>query len=288
MLTDCPVLFKVGSFKTENVVKIKTNWDNIKNAITQTIDLLVDFGLNDSTLPSQNAVIPIAYYSMKGGIINAQTKNELKKYLFHSFLKNIFSGQGDTVLTNLRNSLRQKNGTSDDYSLKNNSFSFNDILTTKFPSNKSLKIADEDINEFLDYKKGNSAFLVLSFLYPNLRYGQVKFHQDHIHPASQFTEAKLNSINIIGASQKFFIDNKDKLPNLQLLEGLENIKKSKTPFKDWLSDKDDKGNLIIQDRNKFLSDNYIDTNQNLDFIDFESFYNLRKSKIETELKRILK
>jgi len=288
MLTDCPVLFKVGSFKTENVVKIKSNWDNIKNAISQTIDLLVDFGLNDSTLPSQNAVIPIAYYITKGGIINAQTKNELKKYLFHSFLKNIFSGQGDTVLTNLRNSLRQKNGVSDVYTLKNNSFSFNDILSTKFPSNKSLKIADEDINEFLDYKKGNSAFLVLSFLYPNLRYGQVKFHQDHIHPVSQFTEAKLNSINVIGASQKFFIDNKDKLPNLQILEGLENIKKSKTPFKDWLSDKDDKGNLIIQDRSKFLSDNYIDTNQSLDFVDFESFYNLRKSKIETELKRILK
>jgi len=288
MLTDCPVLFKVGSFKTENVVKIKENWDYIKNAISQTIDLLVGFGLNDSTLPSQNAVIPIAYYLMKDGIINEQTKYELKKYLFHAFLKNIFSGQGDTVLTNLRNSLRQKNGSFDNYILKQNVFSFNEILLTKFPSNKSLKITDEDITEFLDYKKGNSAFLVLSFLYPNLRYGQVKFHQDHIHPVSQFTEAKLNALNIRGDSQKFFIENKDKLPNLQILEGLENIKKSKTPFKEWLSDKDDKGNFVIQDRDKFLSDNYIEINQSLDFIDFENFYKQRKDKIIAELKRILK
>lgn len=288
MLTDCPVLFKVGSFKTENVVKIKENWDYIRNAISQTIDLLVGFGLNDSTLPSQNAVIPIAYYLMKDGIINEQTKYELKKYLFHAFLKNIFSGQGDTVLTNLRNSLRQKNGSFDNYILKQNVFSFNEILLTKFPSNKSLKITDEDITEFLDYKKGNSAFLVLSFLYPNLRYGQVKFHQDHIHPVSQFTEAKLNALNIRGDSQKFFIENKDKLPNLQILEGLENIKKSKTPFKEWLSDKDDKGNFVIQDRDKFLSDNYIEINQSLDFIDFENFYKQRKDKIIAELKRILK
>lgn len=288
MLTDCDVLFKVGSFKTENVNKIKNNWGNIKNAIKSTIDLLVEYGFSSSTLSSQNAIIPIAYYIMKGGIIDSQTTNELKKFLFHSLLKNIFSGQGDTILTNLRNSLRQKDDLTNDYLLKNNHFSYAAIASTKLPSNKSLKITDDDINEFLDYKKGKFAFLVLSFLYPNLKYGQVKFHQDHIHPASQFTEAKLNANSITGDKHKVFQELRDKLPNLQLLEGSENIRKSKTPFKDWLSSQDEHGTPIVPDRNKFLTDNYIDINQSLDFIDFESFFNNRKNKLKVELTRFLK
>ena len=64
--------------------------------------------------------------------------------------------------------------------------------------------------------------------------------------------------------------------------------KSKTPFRDWLFEKDEKGNLIIQDKNKFLTDNYIDVNQNIEFADFENFYNCRTSKLESELKRLLK
>jgi len=288
MLTDCPVLFKVGSFKTDNVIKIKNSWDNIKNAISQTIDLLVEYGLSESTLTSQNAIIPIVYYLMKGGVLNSQTKIDLKKFLFHSLLKNIFGGQGDTVLATLRTSLRIKDESTNDYLLKNTVFSYDEIASIKLPSNKSLKITDDDINEFLDYKKGNSAFLVLSFLYPNLRYGQVKFHQDHIHPASQFTEAKLNAYKIPTDKHKIFLENRDRLPNLQLMEGLENIRKNKTPFKEWLSGKDDNGNPIVQDRDKFLTDNYIDKSQDLEFTDFEDFIKNRRTKLETELKKLLK
>lgn len=288
MLTDCPVLFKVGSFKTENVLTIKNNWENIKNAISKTVDLLVEYGLNSSTLSSLNSIIPICYYIMKGGIIDSQTKKDLKRFLFHSLLKNVFSGQGDTVLSSFRNSLRKKDETTNEYLLRNSIFSYTDMASLKLPSNKSLKITDDDINEFLDYSKGNAAFLVLSFLYPNLKYGQVKFHQDHIHPASQFTEAKLNANNIVSEKHKMFQNLRDRIPNLQLMEGLENIKKNKTPFREWLLMKEDSGNQIITDTNKFLTDNYIDINQSLEFIDFEDFYNNRKTSVKAELERLLK
>lgn len=274
MLMDCPVLFKVGSFKTENVIAIKDNWKKIKESIYLTVQLLVEYGLNSNTLSSNNAVIPIAYYIMKGGELNLSTKKELKKFLFSSLLKNIFSGHGDTILSNFRNALRQdsENG----YILKNKSFSFEEIALS---SDKSLKITDDDINEFLDYKKGKSAFLVLSFLYPNLRYNQVKFHQDHIHPDSQFTDSKLEANGIPENKHRIFQELKDKLPNLQLMEGSENIKKRDTPFKDY---------LVSQDVDKFLKDNYIDKNENLEFLEFETFFNNRKARLENELKRLLK
>ncbi|GAX36615.1 DUF262 domain-containing protein [Nodularia sp. NIES-3585] len=288
MLTDCSVLFQVGSFKNDNVIKIQTEWDKIKEAISKTIDLLVEYGLSGSTLASQNAIIPIAYYIKKNGVLNWQTKQELKKFLFHSLLKNIFGGQGDTVLTNFRNSLAQKDESTNEYILKNNEFSFVEISSTKLPSNRTLKVTDEDIEEFLDYKKGNYAFLVLSFLYPNLRFSTVKFHQDHIHPASQFTDAKLKANKIEVPQHKIFQELKDKLPNLQLMEGLENQRKNATPFKDWLSGQDENGNPIVPDKNKFLSDNYIDINQSFEFTDFEDFFINRRNKLKSALQNLLK
>lgn len=288
MLTDCDVLFKVGSFKTENVIKIKDNWDKIKQAIQKTVELLVDYGLSGTTLSSQNSVLPISYYLMKEGILDSTTKYEIKKYLFHALLKNVFSGQGDTVLSNLRNYLRTKSDDATGYALKDNKFSFNSIVNVKLPSNKSLKITDEDIEEFLGYRKGNNAFLVLSFLYPNLKYGQVKFHQDHIHPYSQFTDAKMTSHLIPDTDFATYYEHRDALPNLQLLEGTENIKKSKTPFSQWLKSKDDNNNPVVSDIDKFLSDNYIDNTLSLDFKDFLAFYTDRRKKLKTQLKTILK
>jgi hypothetical protein len=286
MLTDCPVLFKVGSFKTENVVKIEDTWDQIKIAISTCIDLLVEFGLSGATLTSQNALIPICYFIIKGGILDTESKFNIRKFLFHALLKNVFSAHGDSVLSILRNGLRDEKDPS--LKLKMSHFSFDEMAVLKFPGNRSLKVSDEDINEFLEYRKGASAFLVLSLLYPNLRFGQVKFHQDHIHPDCFFTASKLKQLNIPDVNIKTYIDLKDRIPNLQLLEGTENIRKSNTPFKDWFSESDESKNPNVRDPTKFLQDNYIDINENISFDNFLEFFRNRKKRIGEELSRILK
>ena len=70
VLSDSPVLYKVNSFKSENVQKIKDEWKDISSAVSQMVDLLVEFGFSSNTLTSHNATIIIAYYIMKGGEIN--------------------------------------------------------------------------------------------------------------------------------------------------------------------------------------------------------------------------
>ncbi|MCT8338565.1 DUF262 domain-containing protein [Flavobacteriaceae bacterium TK19130] len=288
MLTDCDVLFKVGSFRTENVLKIKKQWPKIKSSILETVQFLVESGINGSTLPSQNSIIPICYYAMKGGTFNTPTKAELKKYLSRALLKNIFSGQGDTVLTNFRTSLRTKSDKSKAFELKNKKFSFTQIAETKLPSNKSLKITDEDIEEFLNYKKGTNAFYILSYLYPNLKFNQVKFHQDHIHPSSQFTETKMKKAEVAEDKFKEYLELRDTLPNLQLLEGTENIKKSKTPFATWIDSKDDSDIPIVADKKGYLARNFIDEKTNLEFKNFLSFHNKRKEALRKKLANLLK
>jgi uncharacterized protein with ParB-like and HNH nuclease domain len=285
VLTDCPVLFKVKSFKKENIEKIKNEWDNINSAINKAVDLLVEFGFNGENLTSQNAVIPIAYYFVKEGNELPNSKKEIKKYIIHALLKQIYGGQGDLVLSTIRDALRKKDR--DNYVLEQTDFSFNLLLNAKLPGNKALIITNEDIEEILEYRKGPYTFMMLSLLYPNLKFGQVKFHQDHIHPASLFADAKLKKYDIPKEKWKRWQEMKDRLPNLQLMEGKENESKNKTPFKNWLYGKDANENPNVSDIDKFKKDNYIPTSLSLDFKDFEYFYEARKNMLRDEIKKVL-
>lgn len=285
VLTDCPVLFKVNSFKKENIDKIKNEWENIKTAISTSVDLLVEFGFNGENLTSQNAVIPIAYYFVKGGSESPESKKAIRKYISYALLKQIYGGQGDQVISNLRDALRIK--VDEKYTIQHNDFSFEPLLNSKLPGNKSMVIADEDIEEILQYKKGPYTFMILSLLYPNLKFGQIKFHQDHIHPASLFTDAKLRKYNIPEDKWKNWQEMKDQLPNLQLMEGDENKSKSATLFKEWLEGTDSNNTPYVGDVDKFKIDNYIPENINLGLENFEEFYTERMKILKDKIVNVL-
>ncbi len=280
VLTDSPVLFKVRSFKKENIEKIRAQWKNIKLAISKTVDMLVEFGFSGENLTSQNAIIPITYYFFKGGVDNQSSKAAIRKYLVHSLLKQIYGSQGDQALTNIRECLRRENGK--EFSLRKNIFKFEQVANVNLSGNKSLKITQEDLDEIIEYKKGPYTFMVLSLLYPHLKFNQVDFHQDHIHPANLFTDAKLKKNGIETEDWQKWQQMKDHLPNLQLMEGKENESKNKTPFEEWLNNKSE-----IVDIEKFKTDNHIPINISLDFKDFEVFYDARRNTLRKKIETLL-
>ena len=284
VLTDGPVSFKVKSFRRENIEKIRNDWESIKSAIRKSVDLLVDFGFNGRNLTSQNAVLPIAYHFIKGGNESPNSTKEIRKYIMRALLKQIYGGQGDQVLSSIRDDLREKGG--DNYTLKQMEFSFDSLVNANLPGTKSLQITNDDIEEILEYKKGAYTFMVLSLLYPDLKFGQVEFHQDHIHPASLFTNAKLRTYDIPEQNWKGWQEIKDRLPNLQLMNGKENERKSKTPFEEWLHGKSSDGTPNVSDVEKFKTENYI-PNTSLSFKDFKRFYEVRKNIIEEKIKKAL-
>ncbi|WP_420378796.1 DUF262 domain-containing protein [Gilvibacter sp.] len=290
VLSDLPVLFKVNSFKSENVQLIKDNWDKIKSSLVKTVELLESFGFKGSLLKSQNAVIVIAYHFMKGGDSSENSKQGIRRYLLYALLKNVYGGQGDQVISSFRTALRGevKDQTSGrkEYHLKHQTFPFAQLLRLKLPANKTLKITSEDVDEFLNYKKGANSFFVLSLLYPNLRFNQVHFHQDHIHPASKFTESNMKDQGIEEENWPLWQDIKDMIPNLQLMEGRENSSKNAAYFKDWFNGYDGNGRKNIADLVKFCQDNFI-PNTNYDFSNFEEFYNKRKDLMRLELTKVL-
>ncbi|SKB34966.1 DUF262 domain-containing protein [Maribacter arcticus] len=293
VLSDLPVLFKVNSFKSKNVQLVKDNWENIKSALEKTVNLLESFGFSGSVLTSQNSVIVIAYHFMKGGNTSETSKQGIKKYLLHALLKNVYGGQGDQVITSFRNALREEvvdkenkeSSKEKTYQLKQSTFPFDVFLDLKLPANKTLKITEEDIEEFLNYRKSANSFFVLALLYPHLRFNQVHFHQDHIHPHSRFSDAKLRDVGIPEDKWQHWQSLKDTIPNLQLMEGRENSSKNATQFKDWFEGSFD-GNKNVNDPVKFREDNFIPSTS-LEFSNFETFYTERKVLITSELMKVL-
>ncbi len=279
VLSDFPVLFKVNSFKSSNVEQIKHNWPNIANALNKTVDLLVSFGFNGVRLTSNNAIIIVAYYFMKGGKLDINHKKNIRKYLSHALLKNIYSGQGDQVIATLRNGIRVKNEGKNTYELQPDTFENNYLENIKLGSNKSLKISNEDINDYLEYKKGANGFMLLSLLYPNLKFTEVIFHQDHIHPESKFNKKVLSNFGLTDMEIKEWLEKKDTLPNLQFMEGIQNVSKNATPFDKWLESKGDK--------DEFIKANYIPINISYKFENFLEFYNRRKEILRQKLYSVL-
>lgn len=274
-LSDCPVLFKVRTFKKENIQKIKDNWQAISGAIIKTIDLIVEFGFNSTTLTSHMAVTPIAYYIYKGGIIDSEKKGEIRKYLIIAQLNRIYGGQPDQVVTKIRESIKENN----------NIFSLTKI-NDKMDSDKKFTMSDARLEEILSEGKGYYTFMVLSLLYPHLKLGQIEFHQDHIHPSASFDYDQMKELGLIEKnngeptwSEVYY--KKDKLPNLQLLEGRENESKNATPFVQWLE-----ANVTNQEHYK--EQHYIPKDILLEFGTFHEFYDKRKALLKTKLQDILK
>ena len=284
VLTDAPVLYKVNSFKSENVQKIKDEWRNIAEAIDRTVDLLVEFGFNQSLLTSQNATIIIAYYIYKGGTINDSTKPEIKKYLIHALLNGIYGSSQDSMITVLRNAFREssKDATGKTiYTLSKANFSFEELLNVELPSRKSLYVTDAELDHFLTHRKGSSSFFVLSLLYPNLRYKEVQFHQDHIHPASGFSTEVFDELSLTEEEREKWLEQRDMVPNLQLMEGRRNESKNAAQFDVWFS----KMNQAEQDQ--FKVSNYLPEDESPEFANFLQFFEKRRLKLKDELKKVL-
>lgn len=288
VLCDLPVLFKVNSFKSDNVQLIKNKWSEIENAVNRTVDLLIDFGFSRENLASQNSIIVIAYFIFKGGnYSNSTSVDNIHKYLLYAHLKNIYGGQGDQIIGALRNVLRGKSNEANIYNLESTIFPLERMLEARLAANKSLKINEDDIADFMNTKLGASSFYILSLLYPNNKFSEIYYHQDHMHPNSGFRDEAFDLINLTEEDKKLWLELKDTLPNLQLLEGRKNESKNNIALKDWVNGKNKHGLQNVPDLSKFFMENYLDNNLSLDFSSFISFYEARKDKMIYTLEKIL-
>ncbi|MBE7177772.1 MAG: DUF262 domain-containing protein [Mucilaginibacter polytrichastri] len=288
MLSDLPVLFKVGTFTNKNVDKLQHNWSLIDNSLTQTVKFLNEQGFlrNVSDVVSKNAILPIAYYVSKNGDLkSAKAKVELNKYFIVSQIKGVFGSQGDSVLTKVRDSMRKELEKGISYELKEIIFAYKSLESISFSGTKSFKIEEDFIEGLMTLEYGRpQSFYLLTLLYPNIDYEKILLDVDHIHPKSKFTDVELKKIGITDQKEiEEWGRLMNYLPNLQLLTFKANNTKRAKSLEQYLVyiDPSNSGK-----RKAFITDNFLpDTEYALS--NFRKFFEARRKTMIKKLTKIL-
>jgi hypothetical protein len=143
---------------------------------------------------------------------------------------------------------------------------------------KSLTFEPAEIDELLDLTFGSPRiFPVLAMLYPGLDFSK-SFHEDHIFPRSMFTRPRLVSSGVPPDLKDEYLDKINRLPNLQLLPGIQNIEKQSKLPKEWL---EGASFASEQSRQQYALDNDVDLVN--DLLGFLEFYAARRDRMAHRL-----
>jgi len=280
VLSDLPVKYKLESFKQKNIILIKKNWDDIKSSLLKLIDLVHEIGYKDFPNLSDNALIPIAYYIMKGGKIDSiKSKKALQQYYVVSQVNGIYGGQSDQILEKIRMEIKKQ-------LIKDKNLNFKELSEIKLPGGKSLKLTMDDLNELVEDTCYGSphAYFLLSLIYPTVDFKIRKYEVDHIHPRIKFNRSNLitNGITDEDTIEYWKEEKCNQLPNLQLLGDKDNNKKRSKTLNEYLQAKTSK------ERSDFIKDNLLPSNNKLrELKRFDDFFEFRKKQLINKLKKIL-
>jgi len=275
VLADCPVRLRVASFKSANVKLIVKDWNAITRAIDCAVDLLTEWGFDGETLTSVNAIIPLAY-AIKIGCALPASKPGLRLLLVKSLLLGVYGSSGDQVLSSMRKGMEETLEPGDTFDCAK----FDKKV--RLPGGRSLVFDEAALDELVLSTKGARTFALLSLLSPNLKFSQVQFHQDHMHPYAAFSNSKLQKMKFAPEKIADWQEKRDMLPNLRLLEGRENQSKSDASLSTWL----EKQYPDAADRTLYLRSNYVPV-VSVDFAEFEAFFDGRKAALKTALAKLL-
>lgn len=227
------IAFKVKNFTTENMQKLDQHWDEISDSLKIAAGLLSDFGLSAATLSANSVLIPVAYYIHRRGVTQsyrtapaeAADRAVVKSWVLRSLIMRGIWGSGlDSLLRDLRQVIAD-NG--------QRAFPVADIERRMAARGKSLLFGPEQIEDILGLAYGGArTFAVLAMLFPHVNTRNVH-HVDHVFPQALLSRGALKEAGVEREDVDALIATRDLLPNLQLLEGPENISKSDTPPAVW-------------------------------------------------------
>lgn len=274
------IKFRVNNFSKQNAQKFESEWEQIRNTILETFNLLNTFGFNEVTLTSKNAVLPIIYYlfhskkyeSFSNKICYKQDRENIKNWLHKVLIKQVFGGTSDNTLAQIRKAFTED---FDQYFIKQDiqQFPLDEILDL---IKKDTAINQEFIEDLLNSQMENKyTFSILSLLYPNLDYKNNDFHKDHLHPATSFKDLSLKD------KSKYDWHMYNSICNLQMLDANENMSKNGKSLIEWVNLETESKDLIT-----FLN-NHLIPNTDLELDNFDQYFQSRKSLLSAKLLELL-
>ena len=281
MLTDiASVGFQVRNFTQSNMEILEENWQKIRDALIETVQIVTRFGFNANNIRAASALLPIAYYVYRiGAPTNFDThssyesdRKSIRRWLTRSILKasGIWGSGLDTLLTALREVIRD---------VDERAFPAAEMERVMAQRGKSLEFSAEEIEDLADMGIGDRrTFGLLALLSPFIDLQHHQFHIDHIFPRSRFTRKRLQDAGIAVEQVDEFMDCADRIANLQLLDGPSNLEKQATLPAEWVEarypDEEARGHYC----EKYLLDHVPG-----DMAGFLEFYEARRARLQARI-----
>lgn len=246
---------------------LKNNWSdfkiafkNLQNAFEK-LNIDMEHFVNDYT-----KLVPLIYYIYYNPENYEENLNAIRAYLTRTIFFIYFRSGTPGKLQRLKTNINNNN-------MK--------ITIDMLDSMAELQITESRIEDILNSEKGSRlVWEVLYFIGRDWIDKNTNYEQDHLHPESRFAETKPFSISM--EEWKIWYNNRNRLPNLQLLNDFENKSKSNRRLIDYCN------NMTDEQKQAFYKKSIIPQDVSLEFDNFEEFYEKRKELLKEKILELLK
>lgn len=285
MLTDiASVGFQVRNFTQANMAVLEENWQAIRDALVETVQLVAAFGFDGNSIRATSALHPIAYYLYRIGAPKdfdssaeyRADRQTIRGWLIRSILKKsgIWGSGLDTLLTALRDVIRQSD---------ESGFPSDKIRRVMAQRAKSLEFSDEEVEDLADMGfSDHRLFGMLALLSPFIDFQHHQFHIDHVFPKSRFTPRRLLDAGIREDQIESHVDCSNRIGNLQLLDGAANLEKRARLPLEWMEDA-----YPDQEARQHYSERYLLEDIPRDIAGFLKFYEKRRSQLQERISKLV-
>jgi hypothetical protein len=245
--------------------ELKNDWSGYKKALKNLESILKKMKIEVSRFTaSWNVLLPIIYFIYYNP---EYEKNILavRAYLLRAIFFTYFQSGTTSKLQQIKSKI--------------NEFDF-EITIEMLDQLNDLRVTDGKVEDVLNSEKGSRvAGEVLYYLSLNWIDKNFKYEQDHLHPENRFNNSKPPSVT--PEDWKKWRLNRNRLPNLHLLEGRSNGSKGEMRLIDYNNDMND------EQRIRFKETAILPDNVSFEIEHFEEFYEARKILLTDKIRELL-
>lgn len=244
---------------------LKNRWSEFKATLNKLEGLLKGFKIDVSRFSaSWNVLLPILYYIYYNPEY-VNNKQSIKAYLLRAVFFTYFQSGTTSKLSQMKSNI--------------NNYDY-EINIEMLEQMNDLRVTDAKIDDLLNEEKGSRVSgEVLYYLGLDWVNNNFKYEQDHLHPFNRFESAP--PIGVSPLDWRQWRSMRNKLPNLQLLEGRSNGSKNDMRLVDYYNDMNE------EQQSRFRDEANIPANVTLEIEGFDKFYEARKMILANKIKELL-
>ena len=245
---------------------LKNHWQEFKKALRNLETVLKSMKIEVSRFAnSWNVLLPIIYFIYYNPEYEKNMEG-IRAYLVRAVLFTYFQSGTTSKLQQMKSSIN----------------SYNYEITVDMMENQisDLRVTDGKIDDILNAEKGSRvAGEVLYFLGLDWINKNYKYEQDHLHPDERFN--RTNPVSVAMEEWNKWRSNRNRLPNLHLLEGRQNASKNDMRLVDYYNDMNDEQKAV------FRKEALIPDGVSLELEHFGEFYEKRKALLMDKIRQLL-